>query len=204
MRLPLASVTAAVLVGCASSPAPTAAESAHEDNAVLARAFAEDQADDERAAFVYEDGSAMSLDDLRQRLPYMPPELADDVRRLVAVDSVLAAGGARTAGDFYHAAVVYQHGADATSYRRAHDLARRAVELDPDHSDAKWLTAASWDRYLDESDRPQWYGTQYRCEDGLRRLLPVEEGRVTDEERRALGVPTLAEARAREGTECGS
>ena len=188
--------------GCASSPGRTAEGAT--DNAVLARAYAEDQADSERAAFVYEDGSAMSLDDLRQRLPHMPPELADDVRRLVAVDSVLAAGGARTAADFYHAAMIYQHGADTTSYRRAHDLARRAVELDPDHADAKWLTAASWDRYLDGAGRPQWYGTQYRCEDGLRRLLPVEEGRVTDEERRALGVPTLAEARAKNETRCGS
>ena len=192
----------AFVVGCASTTAPTSAD---EDNAVLARTFAEDQADDERAAFVYEDGSPMPLDDLRQRLPYMPPELADDVRRLVTVDSVLTAGGARTANDFYHAAMIYQHGADTTSYRRAHDLASRAVEIDPDHADAKWLTAASWDRYLDESGRPQWYGTQYRCnEDGLRYLLPVDEGQVTDEERRVLGVPTLAEARAREGTECGS
>lgn len=197
-------MAAAALFGCASNPARTSA-SVTEDNAVLARAYAEDQADAERAAFVYEDGSAMPLDDLRQRLPYMPPELADDVHRLIAVDSVLAADGARTANDFYHAAMIYQHGADTTSYRRAYDLATRAVELDPNHVDAKWLSAAAWDRYLDASGRRQWYGTQYRCdEDGLRYLLPVDEGRVSDDERRALGVRTLAEAKALEGTECGS
>ena len=203
MRLLLTFVTAAVLFGCASSPARTSVNAA-EDNAVLARAYIEDQADDERSGFIYEDGSPMPIEDLRARVPYMPPEIADDARRLIAVDSVLTAGGARTANDFYHAAMIYQHGADTTSYRRAHDLATRAVELNPDHAEAKWLSAASWDRYLDESGQLQWYGTQYRCVDGLRRLLPVAEGRVTDEERRSLGVPSLAEARAKEGTECGS
>ena len=203
MRLPLL-LGALALAGCVSS-STRAGEGSAEDNAVLARAYAEDQADDERSAFIYEGGDAIPLDTLRSWVDTMPPELADDVFRMIAVDSVLAAGGARTANDFYHAAMVYQHGGGATSYRRAHELASRAVDLDPDHADAKWLTAASWDRYLAESGQPQWYGTQYSCgEDGLRRLLPVEEGRVSDEERQALGVRTLAEAREREGTECGS
>ena len=203
MRILIAFATAATLFGCASSPARPDL-STTEDNEILARAYTEDQADDDRSGFIYEDGSPMPIEDLRVRVPYMPPEIADDARRLIAVDSVLAAGGARTANDFYHAAMIYQHGAGTTSYRRAHDLATRAVELDPDHTDAKWLSAASWDRYLDESGQPQWYGTQYRCVDGLRQLLPVDEGQATDEDRRSLGVPTLAEARAKEGTECGS
>lgn len=195
----LCSIT--LIVGLAAS---AAAQSAPPDNPDLARLYAEDQRDDHRAILVDEDGNAVPLDDLRARLGELPPQLADDVRRRIAVDSVLAAGGAQTADDFYHAAMVYQHGADTTSYRTAHELASRATALDPEHADARWLMAASWDRYLVDADRPQWYGTQYRCdEQGLRRSEPVEAGRVTDAERVAAGVQTLAEQRLLEGTPCG-
>lgn len=197
------SLTLCAVLAVAGAASAQTAEAPPADDPVLARAYAEDQADGHRAAFVYQGGGAIPLDTLRLRLGSMPPHLADDVRRRLAVDSVLAAGGARTANDFYHAAMIHQHGADTTAYRMAHELAARAVALDPDHADARWLAAASWDRYLDASGRPQWYGTQYRCDDGgLRRSIPVEPGRVTDEERAAAGVETLAQQRALEGTPC--
>ena len=200
MSLRLAALLVVLLVaGCtAASNGEIATPPA--DNPTLAQIYAEDQADTERNAVRFDGGERPT----RAMLANLPAELAEDVARFVVVDSVRAAGGIRTANDHYHAAMVYQHGADTTSYRLAYEHARRAVERDPDHAEAKWLSAAAWDRYLDESGRAQWYGTQYRCEDGVRRLLPVDEGRVTDDERVALGVPTLAEARAREGTECGS
>lgn len=193
----LGCLAALVVTGCASVTTSRTGI-AVPDNQLLARVYAEDQADTERNAVRFEGGERPT----REMLSNFPPELAEDVARLVAVDSIRAAGGIQTANDYYHAAMVYQHGADSTSYRLAYEHARRAVEKDPEHAKAKWLSAAAWDRYLDELGRPQWYGTQYRCQDGVRRLLPVEDGRVTDAERVALGVPTLAEARAREGTAC--
>jgi len=56
----------------------------------------------------------------------------------------------------------------------------------------------AWDRLLLQKGKPQWYGTQYgpSKETGKVQLLPVDETAVTDEERRSLGLPTLAEARA--------
>ena len=200
MPLRLATLLVAFLVaGCtAASSVETSAPPL--DNQTLAQTYAEDQADTERNAVRLDGGERPT----RAMLANFPAELAEDVARLVVVDSIRAAGGIRTANDHYHAAMVYQHGADTTSYRLAHEHAQQAVEKDPSHAEAKWLSAAAWDRYLDESGRAQWYGTQYRCENGIRRLLPIDEGRVTDDERVALGVPTLAEARAREGTQCGS
>ena len=121
----------------------------------------------------------------------------DSLRR-VRVNEILAAGEAVTSMDFYHAAMVFQHGNDTTAALRAYDLARTAVDLDPDNGDAKWLMAAAWDRYLMRKGVPQWYGTQYWGEPGAWHLYDIDTTAVTDSERVALGIRTLAELRARE------
>jgi hypothetical protein len=104
-----------------------------------------------------------------------------------------------TANDLYHAAMVYQHGNDSTSYKQAYDWSKRAVELDSTHSKARWLTAAAWDRYLMSKGEPQWYGTQFRRRDhtGPWELYEVDTTRVTDAERIRAGLETLAEQRLR-------
>jgi len=72
------------------------------------------------------------------------------------------------------------------------------VELDSANSDAMWLKAAAWDRYQMRLGLPQWYGTQFVRDPGEPwRLYDVDTTAVTDEERAAHGVPTLAEQRAR-------
>jgi hypothetical protein len=46
--------------------------------------------------------------------------------------------------------------------------------------------------------KPQWYGTQYvRDTNGKWVLYVMDETAVTDEERAALGVPSLVEAKKR-------
>jgi hypothetical protein len=62
-----------------------------------------------------------------------PPVIdpAADEKRRQEVNMILAKGGAKVADDYYHAAMVFQHGSTGADYRRAHHLARRAVELDP-------------------------------------------------------------------------
>ncbi len=119
-----------------------------------------------------------------------------DKARRVKVDEILAAGRARTAEDYYHAAMVFQHGEDSTDFRKAYEAARQAVALDSTHALAGWLSAASWDRYQLSMGKLQWYGTQYFSPDGIWQLQPIDTTRVTDQERQRLGVLPLQQTRA--------
>jgi hypothetical protein len=89
-----------------------------------------------------------------------------DQARRKRVDEIVAAGGAKVADDYYHAAMVYQHGDTGDEIQRAHDLAVEAVELDRDHDAAKWLAAAAEDRKLMYEGKPQKWGTQYKRVNG--------------------------------------
>lgn len=155
-----------VLAAAAPAPAPV--------NAELKRIYEEDQAGRNKTP------------------PVIDP--AADARRRRRVERLLAAGRARVSDDYYHAAMVFQHGGDTASYRRAHQLAVRAVELDPGNQRARWLVAASKDRELMSQDRPQLYGTQFNCAAGKCELYRVDP-KVTDDERARWGVPPLAESR---------
>lgn len=139
-------------------------------------------------------------DDQADRM--LPPEQMDwnvieprDRAREKRVDEILAAGDAKVADDYYHAAMVFQHGNLPRSKQRAHDLAVKAVKLDPHHDAAKWLAAAALDRLLMEDHKPQKYGTQFQIRNGVWFLWDVDPT-VTDEERDAWNVPPLAEAKA--------
>ena len=110
----------------------------------------------------------------------------------------LAGGRVHTSSDFFNAALVMQHGQGLEDIRMAHALATIAASLDPSNRSAKWLKAASWDRMMSTQKKPQWYGTQYvRDADGKWALYLMDETAVTDEDRAALGAPSLAEAKKR-------
>jgi hypothetical protein len=150
-------------------------------HAELAAIYADDQAD--RADWRHADMAAVF-----QR---------DTVRR-ARVAELLDGGAAQSADDYFHAAMVYQHGPDIADIERAHALAREAVAHDPTHPKARWLVAASEDRLLMQHGKPQRWGTQFvPDDDGHYSLYPVD-GSVTDEERARWNVPSLAEARRRE------
>lgn len=162
-------------------PVPVAAQHSA-DHPELARLFTADQAD--------------------RTPPPNPPrdflvglEARDSTRR-TRVAELLAAGVPRTGADFHHAAMVMQHGTRAADYLRAHELATVAAALG--HAPARWLMAASLDRFLLSIGRPQRFGTQSRFVEAERRYVmePVEEG-VTDDMRRVLDVPALQDAQAR-------
>jgi len=121
---------------------------------------------------------------------------ARDAQRRKRVKEILDSDGAKVAADYLHAAVVFQHGSQVRDYRLAHDLALRAVELDPGSTEARWLAAASKDRELMTLGKPQLYGTQFRKE-GERWVLYRVDPAVTDEERAKWNVPTLEAAKAR-------
>jgi hypothetical protein len=117
-----------------------------------------------------------------------------DTARRARVDAILAAGEAKVSADWYHAAMVYQHGPELDDTRRARELALKALEIEPVHEPARWLAAAAEDRILVREGKPQKWGTQFHKEpDGPWKLWEVDPS-VTDAERAAWNVPPLAEA----------
>lgn len=174
LLLNLALVTAAHAGNDAASPAAT------DDNALLAQWFAQDQA-------ARQDGPDIDWKQL----------LESDRQRRVQVMQVLAQGGVRTAADYYHAAMVFQHGDGLQDIQLAHALASVAAALVPEEKKYRWLSAASWDRIMVTQLQPQWYGTQFKADAQGAYLYPLAEEAVTDAERVAMGVPTVAESRAR-------
>ena len=166
---------ARVLAGQAASPDP-----ALRDSEELRRLRDQDQADRAPAAIDW------SVVGPRDRV------------RLMRVKELFAANRLHTANDFYHAAMVLQHGEAPEDFLLAHEFCVVAMRKGKNDVESAWLAAAAEDRFLMNIGRPQRFGTQYRSEGaGPLRLYTVGDG-VTDELRRLMGVPSLAEARAHE------
>jgi hypothetical protein len=64
--------------------------------------------------------------------------------------------------EYYFAAFLFQHGQGANDYLFAHILATEAIALG--YSRAKWISAATLDRYLQQVGQKQVFGTQYQGE----------------------------------------
>jgi hypothetical protein len=130
----------------------------------------------------------------------------EDAKRRTRVKEMLAAGTIASAEDFYNAALIMQHGDNAQDFKLAFSLASISATIDPEgksftpaYKSSKWLTAAAWDRHLMNIGKPQWYGTQFtrRAPNLPWELYQCDENAVSDEERKALGVPTRDEIRAK-------
>lgn len=106
------------------------------------------------------------------------------VMEMVKIDEL------QTAEDYFHAAWIMNHGDTADDAQNAHLLALRSSELG--HRPARWLAAASYDRWQMYQGKPQKYGTNY-VYDGIQDRLWDVDPETTDEERAAWGVPPLAE-----------
>lgn len=153
-------------------------------NPELAELFAGDQAD--RSGSMHDiDWSKVS---------------ARDAERRQRVMEIVEAGEARVAADYYHAAMVFQHGEGVDDIRQARDWARKAVELETDpsseiHKRAKWLLAAATDRHLHRQGKPQIFGTQFvRDPDGGPWTMePFDREAISAEERAAHGVRPIEE-----------
>lgn len=121
----------------------------------------------------------------------------EDAERRERVMQLLRDGSVRSATDYHHAAMVFQHGSTLEDIRLAHAFATLAMALEPDVERHRWLVAASWDRMMTQQLQPQWYGTQFQADQDGMFLYPVAERAVSDGDRQAMHVPTLAEASAR-------
>lgn len=120
-------------------------------------------------------------------------------------------GALQTPEDRYRAALILQHSFRRSGYRRAHTLAVQAAEQG--YGPARWLAAATLDRWLLARNRPQKYGTQYIRADlprwamwfglflpqGPIRLWDVDPS-TTDADRAEWGVEPLEVLRERATT----
>ena len=116
-----------------------------------------------------------------------------DAARQALVALMLRHGHVRTADDYYHAAMIMQHGSGIESFETAQKLVKKAVQLRPWFPAAQWLYAATTDRLLQAQGKPQIYGTQYRQVGGKWTLEPFDQHAVTDAERVRWRVAPLAE-----------
>ena len=155
------------------------------DNAEVAKLFTEDQADRKPPA-----GKMMPSVDWSVVTPR-------DRAREKRIKELIDADALGTGTDYYHAAMVLQHAPAPEDYLLAHDLC--VVAISKGEERAKWLAAASLDRFLMNIGRPQRFGTQFRSTDMDHPVtLVATDPTVPDSLRRALNVPTLAETKERE------
>jgi hypothetical protein len=127
----------------------------------------------------------------------------EDRARRVETLKLLQSGRLSTPADFVGAALLFQHGDCPAAYELANRLAAQAIAAGERpggtvHPTARWIYAATFDRWQLNLGLPQKYGTQYRrqgeaCQYQLASYNPA----TTDAERAKYGVPPLKEALAR-------
>lgn len=89
---------------------------------------------------------------------------ARDAERRNRVRELIKSGRVRTGKDYERAAMVFQHGSTSDDILMAHVLAVTA--LGRGNTDARWLAAATLDRFLHQVKQPQVFGTQFGRKDG--------------------------------------
>lgn len=111
-----------------------------------------------------------------------------DLAHRQEVLSLLQKGQIVALRDLVYAAFIFQHGDCPEHYLLANRLAQ--IAMDSGYADARWIYAATLDRYLMSLGQPQKYGTQKTWIDGKFQLYPVDPA-TTDEERARDNVPLL-------------
>jgi hypothetical protein len=92
-----------------------------------------------------------------------------DGARRAAVVALLRTRPPRTSGDYFHAALVMQHGETWEDYAAAHILSTRGLQLAPSDQNLQRMVAASWDRMMHRMGQKQWFGTNtFTNPDGTR------------------------------------
>ena len=107
---------------------------------------------------------------------------------------MMSQGEVQTAKDLYHAGIIMLHGDSPPDFLTAHRLA--VISAVMGLRQARWLAAASLDRYLMTVGQAQIYGTQFEHnpEDNRYQLrLPIEDARVMGFEKKFFDVPLVGE-----------
>lgn len=99
----------------------------------------------------------------------------------------------KTASDFHCAALILQHGNDLKDFKIANKFAEKAIKLGDES--ARWLYAATLDRWLLSTGKPQKFGTQFQQDKkGEWQLIEPVDPATTDDERAKYGTPPIAQA----------
>ncbi|MBN8732318.1 MAG: hypothetical protein J0L64_17385 [Acidobacteria bacterium] len=110
-----------------------------------------------------------------------------DAARRARVRQLIDKGEVRTGLDYERAALVFQHGDTNDDILLAHVLAVTAIGMG--NGEARWLAAASLDRYLHRLGQPQVFGTQLTSKD-----VTQPAGWTMEPYNRNLLAPSLLEA----------
>ncbi len=82
-----------------------------------------------------------------------------DRARKSAVSALFKNTPLNTRGDYFHAALIFQHGETWEDFATAHLLAVRGLQLSPTDPNLQRMVAASWDRMMHSMQHRQWFGT---------------------------------------------
>lgn len=153
------------------------------------------QPDDSEIAKLFQADQSSRANFLQMKPEQLTAMLMNDRERRTRARELYRADSLKTAADFYHAAMIFQHGEQPEDFLLAHELSVAALALG--HDRARWLAAATEDRFLRSIGRNQRFGTQFGKGDGVDdkwRLFPVDPD-VADSLRKVLQCPTLNEAK---------
>jgi len=130
----------------------------------------------------------------------------DEARRQIVLQ-LIAKGKVITSEDKFNAALILQHtdlkfcdgnlvSSNPENYLLAHYLFKSALE--GGYENARYLVAASIDRYLSFTEGYQRYGTNriINQETGEEELVPIDR-KTSDKERKKYGVPSLKQSLSR-------
>jgi hypothetical protein len=196
MKLLALFLTAFCVLGMAVQVRAADEQKQAETSKTVHRLFEEDQRDISRV------NSQTAAQEYRARLR----------GRMAEIRTMIHAGELKTGDDFRDAAFIFQHGNTAEDCLFAHVLAMEAAIKGNDS--AKWIEAATLDRYLQLIKQPQIFGTQYPLDKNLahrlggspktpfrtgRTLEPYNEKFLSDRLRFEFCVPTLAQQKRNVG-----
>lgn len=104
---------------------------------------------------------------------------ARDSQRREAVLALLRTSTLKTSGDYFHAALVMQHGEAWEDFASAHLLSTRALQLSPADPNVQRMVAASWDRMMHSMGKKQWFGTNtFRNAEGVAEPKEIRPDRL--------------------------
>lgn len=151
--MPMRCLVLTVLLGVSSASAQTNAISS------LRALYVQDQrdrgvalADDGIHALTKAEADKLQALDMAKEVPARDAARRQQARVLLAMSGL-------TGADYYYAAYLFQHGDKPDDYLFAHILATQAVAIG--NTRAKWISAATLDRYLQAIGQKQVFGTQF-------------------------------------------
>lgn len=148
--------------------------------------------------------------DQHDRLSIATLDPMRDAARKEAAMNLIESIAQPTKEDYYHAAIIFQHGNCEADYKLAHELAQKSVALgdykpsEMHAADNRFLVASTYDRWQLNQDppNPQKFGTQYAGKDDEKlgwkkdELIPPnpkhQYDRLTiDKERSSIGLGSI-------------